>query len=576
MVRALAKRWCYRILVAQGVLVARADLAAQSDTLRPCDGVVVRHVDIETGRPTFRGALGWWRKAARAIGLHHQTTAEGLVRRFVSLDPGLACTEFRRSESERILRAQPFLADATVTTRRDGDQALVDVRTVDEVPIVIGGRFRGRSVQALNLGTLNLLGAGMHIEGRWEDGRTYRDGFGGKLSHQQLFGHPYAIMVEGARRPLGEYLDIGLYHPFYTDLQRIAWHAGSSISKDFARLRRPDRTELLQPVDRAIWNLGGVLRFGPRRKLGLIGGTIIGERLVPRHEFSLVDSLTGHAFPTTDTAGVRRYPTYDATSVAGVLGVRALRYSRMRMLDALAAEQDVATGAQVAGMLGVQPWARVPFRESFASLDAYVGSRWGRSFIGARVSGETRLDLERSNWEHAIASGRAAWYFQATPRWTSELSVEGAGGWRTILPFQLELGDRRGGLRGYIRSLEAGGHRLLGRLEQRVDLARYQRDRAAIGAGAFIEAGRIYAGDVPFGVTTPVRTSLGAALIAAVPARSQRTVRGEVAFPLSQGRGARPELRFIVREPMRGLWFEPQRVRWARLSAVPEQIFRWP
>jgi hypothetical protein len=40
--------------------------------------------------------------------------------------------------------------------------------------------------------------------------------------------------------------------------------------------------------------------------------------------------------------------------------------------------------------------------------------------------------------------------------------------------------------------------------------------------------------------------------------------------------GAGVEFRFIVREPMRGFWFEPPRVRWARLSAVPEQIFNWP
>ena len=45
--------------------------------------------------------------------------------------------------------------------------------------------------------------------------------------------------------------------------------------------------------------------------------------------------------------------------------------------------------------------------------------------------------------------------------WVSELSVEGAGVWRSILPFQIELGDRRSGVRGYAGAHEAGGQRVV-------------------------------------------------------------------------------------------------------------------
>jgi len=86
----------------------------------------------------------------------------------------------------------------------------------------------------------------------------------------------------------------------------------------------------------------------------------------------------------------------------------------------------------------------------------------------------------------------------------------------------------------------------------------------------------MWASDVPFGVTTPIRSSIGAAILAAVPARSQRTIRAELAVPLMRELGARTELRFTVREPTRGFWFEPPRISWARLTAVPEQIFHWP
>ena len=65
-----------------------------------------------------------------------------------------------------------------------------------------------------------------------------------------------------------------------------------------------------------------------------------------------------------------------------------------------------------------------------------------------RVDVQSRMNIDRSEWEHLVGSGRAAWYFQPRPRWTSELSLEGAGAWKTIFPFQLELGERRLSTRG--------------------------------------------------------------------------------------------------------------------------------
>ena len=549
---------------------------AQADSTFRCDGLTIESVSVRTNRPPFSGAMGLWRKLARRLGLHHETTSQGLVRRFVTLDPGRRCTEFRRSESERILRGQAYLADATITTTPVGDSVRVHVSTVDEVPVVAGARLRGSHVEALNFGTMNFAGAGMHIEGRWQDGRVYRDGFGGKLSHSQILGHPYSLTLEGARHPIGEFYSASVSHAFLTDLQRIAWHAGYGISKDFARLRRPDRALLVQPLDRAMWSVGGVVRIGPPRRLGLVGAMMIRERVVPRAEYSMVDSLTGQFLSTTDTVGVGQYSPYDAMSLAGVFGIRALSYSRMRGLDALDAEQDVATGTQIGSLFGARPFTGPLLRDGFGTIDAYVGGRSRRNFMAMRTEVESRLDLQRGTWRHLVASGRAAWYFQPRRRWTSELSIEGAAGWRTILPFQLELGDRSGGLRGYARSLEAGAQRMLVRLEERVDLARFRGTRAAFGAAVFTDAGRMWAGDVPFGQDTPVRTSVGAALLAAVPARSRRTIRAEMALPLSRTLGAKPELRFVVREPTRGFWFDPPRVRWARLSTVPEQIFSWP
>ena len=558
------------------VVLSRTASGQGTDTLRSCDGLGVRTLEVETKRPEFRGAAGTWRRFARALGLHHHTTNRGVVRRFVSLDPQKRCTEFRRAESERILRAQPYLADATVTTMRSGDSVHVDVTTVDEVPVVGSVRVRGGQLAAASLGTMNFMGSGMHVESRWETMRGQRQGFGGRIAHPQVGGRPYSLVLDGYRRPIGEYYLISMQHPFYTDLQRIAWHAGYATSKDFASLRRPDRSQVIQPLDRGMWNVGGVLRVGPPRRLGLIGGMLIGERVVTRHTFFEVDSVTGRLVTTSDTAGVRRYDSHDVTNAAGVLGLRALTYSRMRGLDVLMTPQDIATGTQVGVVFGMQPWAKAPLRNSFGLVDAYVAGRSPRNFAGVRVEVESRLDVAEMRTSHIVGSGRAAWYFTPTDRWTSELSSEFAGAWKTILPFQIELGERQGGLRGYARSHEAGGQRLIGRMEQRLFLGRFRGQTAGVGVAGFTEAGKVWAGDVPFGAETPLRASAGFALLASVPARSQRTIRAEVAFPFSRELGARTELRFSIRERTRGFWTEPPRIRSARIAPPPEQVFTWP
>jgi hypothetical protein len=113
-------------------------------------------------------------------------------------------------------------------------------------------------------------------------------------------------------------------------------------------------------------------------------------------------------------------------------------------------------------------------------------------------------------------------------------------------------------------------------VEERADVLRYEDTRAAFGIAGFVAGGRVWAGDAPFGVNTAIRTSIGVALLAAVPAESRRTIRAELAVPLNRSSGARPEVRFTISEPTSGFWQEPWRVHWARLTAVPEQIFTWP
>jgi outer membrane protein assembly factor BamA len=99
--------------------------------------------------------------------------------------------------------------------------------------------------------------------------------------------------------------------------------------------------------------------------------------------------------------------------------------------------------------------------------------------------------------------------------------------------------------------------------------------RADVGLATFVDAGKTWAGDVPFGVTSPVKASVGVGLLAAVPV-SQRLWRLDLAVPVSADADAKGwEVRLSTTR-VRGFWREPQDVARLRAAAAPSTIFTWP
>ena len=143
------------------------------------------------------------------------------------------------------------------------------------------------------------------------------------------------------------------------------------------------------------------------------------------------------------------------------------------------------------------------------------------------------------------------------------------------MPFQLLLGVPEGGVRGYERSTFAGGQRLVARVEHRYSYGAV-RNLGDLGLAGFVDAGRQWRGDVPFGVTTPVKASLGLSLLASVPPRSARVWRADLAFPLSRGARASWTLRFTNADRTAFVYRDSRDVATGREPTVPSSIFAWP
>lgn len=534
-------------------------------------------MDVETQRPSFRGPFAIWRRFAHWLGLRNTETRESVVARYVTVDPGEACTEFRRAESERLLRAQPFIAAASVRAVPNGpDSVRLVVRTEDEVPALFAVRYRPRD-WALVVGNENALGTGTRILLRAEQRDHYRDGYGIDFEHRQLFGRPYVLGLEAFRYPVGERWHVELGHAFLTDLQRIAWHTGALQRRDYVRLR-PDMDDatLAVPLRRTAWDVGGVVRLGPPGLTFLSGGLLTGERVMPSREAVLVtDTGIVHASPE-DAATAARFPEVRNVRANLVTGFRRIRYRQAHGLDALTAAQDLANGAQLSLIVGKSLPSLSEDDDGFLAAELFLGVGGPRSYAGLQVDGEARRAFgDSATWDGILGSGRAAWYFKPWARLTSIASVEWAGGWRERFPFLLELGDREGGVRGFGSADVAGARRAVARLEERYLLGPIA-GRADLGVAGFAEAGKVWAGDAPFGQTSPLAASVGISLLGTIPRGGQRLYRVDVAFPV-RGPGDRGvELRFGATDRTTRFWETPDDVMRARAAAIPQRIFAWP
>jgi len=542
-----------------------------------CDGRLVSDIVIRAQGPSFGGVFARSNLLSAILSGVHVTTSPDVVRRFVLLEPGKPCTSTLRADSERILRGQPFLAGASVATFDDGRGGVrVEVVTVDEISLVASAGVEPTSpyLSSLRLGNSNVNGMGIYAAGEWRDGDFYRDGWRASAIDYQLLGRPIQLAIDAERRPIGGGWSTEARHGFLTDVQRIAWRAALGTSRDFFPFARPDTETLSLPLTRSFSDVGFILRVGEPGRLSLFGASISREESTPSNAVVVITD-TG-LVPEPGTMLGARYLPRRTARLNLLWGVRNVGFKRVEGFDALTGQQDIRTGFQLGTLLG-RSLAVLGTHDDdiLVSGDIYAGAGNGRSFAAIQLLGEGRQNYDANRWDDILTSGRAAWYVKALPRHTMIASGEWSGGWRQRDPFQLTLGEPRGGMRGYSAAEMPGGQRALVRLEERWVLGNI-RGNADAGVALLGEAGRVWAGDVPFGETTPIKYALGTSLLAALPPGSQRVWRVDLMVPLDRSGGARVELRLRTDDRTRIFWREPRDVERSRERSLPQRIFQWP
>ena len=543
-----------------------------------CAGQPITEVIIRAQAPGYGGIFARSPLLGRMVAGMHVTTAPSVISHFVLLKKGDRCNALERSESERILRAMPFISDASVTAYPDGTNGVrLEVVTVDEPSIVgsVGVENDAPFLTAMTVGSANLLGEAVYASASWRNGFFYRDRFAGRYTNYQLWGRPYQLDIRAARRELGSDWLAEVSYPFLTDIQRNAWRVSGGSSQEFARFLRPNQTPTSIPVDRRFMDAGAMLRVGRPGLLGLFGATISFEESRPAA--SAVMLTDSGVVADTTSAFDGRYSRTQSTRVNLLFGLRKLRFMRVTGFDALSGPQDLRIGAQLGATLGrsIPPSAGVARDEIYSGFSAYVGvgNQW--SFAALQADVEGRRPMGSDSWDDVLSDGRVAWYVKPHPRHVVTADLIWGGGWGARIPYQLALGAPRGGLRGYDDADIGGARRVVARLEERWRVGNF-RGSAGAGVGIFAEAGRVWAGDVPFGQNSGVRPSIGLAVMAAVPPRSQRMWRVDIAVPLDSRAGARWGVRLTSEDRTRSFWRPPGDIRRAREHAIPQSVFNWP
>lgn len=543
-----------------------------------CKGERISRIDIDPNPPFRVTGDNILQRAGRFAAKQHMTTRESVIRRYLALQLGDRCTELRRTETERILRAQPFIADASVLAYPDGNGGVtLLVTTVDEVSLIVGAGLGGSAgaIHALQLGEDNLMGAAIHIDGVWRKGREpFRDEFAGKFADYQFLGRPYQLAVEGGRRNLGSDWRSELSHPFLTDLQRLSWRTTAGNQNGYFYFKRPGAEAAALRIDRSYSDVGGVARIGPPRgRLALIGGSLSFEDESPTATPVTVTDLG--VLPDTSTALIDRYTKHQTARINGLWGVRNIHFMRVTGFDALEGTEDLRTGVQVATLLGKGvTWLRGKERDWFGSTNIYGGTASPISYMAMELAGEGRRD-EDGNYDGMLAHGRGALYLKPFNRQTLISDLTFSGGWKQRIPFQLSFADRDGGLRGFRTSDVGGGRRLVARVEDRYLIGRY-KNFASVAVAGWADAGKLWAGDSPFGQTTPLSGSIGLSLLAASPPQSRRTARLDLALPVRGPHGRGWEVRFVANDFTRIFRVEPRDIFYNRERSVPSSVFNWP
>jgi hypothetical protein len=526
------------------------------------DGVVTEiFVDnrsvFDVGGDELDARFNW---AYRSANRMHVRTRERVIRRELLFGVGDCYVPALLQDSERILRSLSFIADADVFGVRqpDGTQHVV-VETRDEWSVRLEPQWDSDegslALTGVELREDNLLGTGQHVSAYFKESQGERV-YGAAVGTRQLLGTRLDAELSVAKTPVGVAVVQRLAYPFRGENGRWAFRQEiEHLERNFV-IFVPDagaeggvRRRYFEEARRS-FDVGTVMRLGRRGQLTLFGVALAGEWTEYPRDYLSTDGggdqpAVRQVDPGEPEPVVTGLDTISSVRVVFLAGQRNVRFERRRALDAVRGTEDVRLGAEAEIGVGRSLAAfsddddlLLDLGFSFASSPAHgVLAGFSARAEGRRVYGAEPGSFE---WRNLFgqADGWAYWRPSDESRHTVVAAARVVGGWRTMVPFQLTMGNRAG-MRGLPTHAWPGERRGVASLEHRMYLGWPYPRLFDLGTAVFVDVGKMWAGGDTFGMNSPVETSVGFGLRAAFPPGSRRTYRMDVAVPVTGGVSAR-------------------------------------
>lgn len=537
--------WPVRFALAAASAIA--PIAAAAQELAPvtpaeqCHGEVVTQVVTHGIRRTVPAHPEQFAQTINnVLSTAQPLTPAHVVRDFVLLRAGDRCDEAKREDSERILRSQPYISAAAIRAVPVGrDSVRLDVETIDEYAIFVEGWGVSGVPVGAEVGTTNLFDGARAVSLTAEYGRGNAFGGGVKFTDYQAFHQPLRLFLQAANRPLERYSQVSLTRPFLTDFQPYAWLVDATQSRSYFTFHETSIRDVSLDYDERSWALGGLRRWPHEGRGFQVGAVVAGSYSDP---IATVAIRQNGPQPDSAPEILARYHPFSALRGGLAAGYRDIRFIQVPGLDDLSAVEDVAIGWQATGMLlhgvGVFP-NTPPDRVGVLNMEFGMGNQIaqlrGGFDLEARAADSSLTPLA------VVGSGHATATFKTSPGHTTMFDVEVAGGANSRLPMQVTFRDDDG-LLGYRATDFGGARRTIWRFEDRWMIPS-PYSGAELAIAPLFQAGKLYAGDALYGVTTPWHYSAGAAIMAAIPRGSKHMVRLEFGWPLNPTGSSQMEFR---------------------------------
>lgn len=485
----------------------------------------------------------------------HVRTRASFLRRELLLSPGDCYDEFLVADSERLLRRYPFIAQVEVYGIRqdDGDWHLI-VDTQDEWTTKIEARLdpeRSFRLSRVELVEENFLGRGMLL-GVFFQERDARRARGVQMGTPRLFNTRTDGLLRFGRTRAGSFVHQRLSNPFVGEVGRFAWRQIFLRDADYFSYvvaGSGPTSHVLLPVEDRRFELTGVARVGEPGNLTIFGAGVSRTTLDFRRFPEGVEVVENRDFGDSQLAppGVADALADQTRFRAGtrinlLLGQRNIRFVQRRGLDALRGLQDVELGSELSLTMGRSiAAARGEPDDLYTRFRLYGAGAPGEFVLMANVAFEGRQifasDTEPDGWRDLMGEIDVLTYWQpaAAPRHTFFARAAAAGGWNLDQPFQVTLGGPQG-VRGYRDDDFPGGQRLVLSAEDRIYFGWPFGEVVDLGGTIFADIGRAWDGDVPFGVDSGWRGTVGAGLRIGFPAGSRQVIRIDAGVPFGGGR----------------------------------------